>query len=181
MLYVATGDGGDSDDEGPGHLPDGNAQNLGVPLGKILHIDVDGRNSANAQYGIPRNNPFAGRLDAVHEIIAYGFRKPFRMGFGRKRGHLYMGDVDQNDIEEIDRVMAGGYGLRRIREFHITLSNAPNLAVLGFGEDAAGEIYVSGNVSGVAFSAVGVMPQLIPAPDDHGHLDEQDHDEDDDD
>ncbi len=37
--------------------------------------------------------------------------------------------------------------LRAIREFYITPSNAPNMAVLGFGEDARGEVYVTGNVT----------------------------------
>ena len=52
-LYISTGEGGNADDQGPGHGPNGNAQDLGVPLGKILRIGVNGRNSANGAYGIP--------------------------------------------------------------------------------------------------------------------------------
>lgn len=116
LLYASLGDGGGEDDVdsepfggGPivGH-GQGNAQNLAVPLGKLLRIDVDGRNSANGQYGIPPDNPFVGRQGTLPEIFAYGFRNPFRFSFDRKNGALFVGDVGQNDIEELDRVVAGG-------------------------------------------------------------------------
>lgn len=61
--------------------------------------------------------------------------------------------------------LSHGQHLRAIREFHITPSNAPNLAILGFGEDARGEIYVLGNVSGLPFGA-GVILRLAPAAND---------------
>ena len=107
-LHIPTGDGGNADDEGPGHWRGGNAQNLGVPLGKILRIDVDRGTPTNGAYGIPPDNPFVGRASALKEIFAYGFRNPFRISFDRKRGDMYAGDVGQNDIEEVDRVVAGG-------------------------------------------------------------------------
>jgi glucose/arabinose dehydrogenase len=112
MLYISVGDGGFGDDQGPGHVPGGNAQSLaaGNVLGKILRIDPHGHNSANHRYGIPRDNPFVGRRGA-DEIFAYGFRNPYRMSFDRKTGKLWVGDVGQNDIEEVDVVRAGGnYG-----------------------------------------------------------------------
>ena len=132
-LYIAMGDGGGADDadgqlfnrprdpnpecafQTPivGHQTDGNAQKLNVPLGKILRIDVDTRNSANGQYGIPRDNPFVNRPSAttVKEIWAFGFRNPFRMSFDSRTGDLFVGDVGQNDIEEVDIVRKGGnYG-----------------------------------------------------------------------
>jgi glucose/arabinose dehydrogenase len=110
-LYVSVGDGGNADDEGPGHLPGGNAQSLRAPLGKILRIDPDGRSSANGQYDIPADNPFAGVAGAVAEIYALGFRNPFRFSFDSLTGELYVGDVGQNDIEEVDVVTRGGnYG-----------------------------------------------------------------------
>jgi hypothetical protein len=215
------------------------------------------------------------RTGAIREIFAFGFRNPFRMSFDSKRGDLYVGDVGQNDIEEIDRIFPGrnsgwtvkegtlffdgrgaaegvasenpvpgrsvppglvdpiaqydthleghsvilgsvyrgdnlhelrghlvfgdfsrlfnfpsgphNYGrlfhldadsrgrkLAAIREFHITPSNAPNLAVLGFGEDTDGEIYLLGNVSGVPFGTGGVMLRLAPVHDDEHPSDDDD-------
>src|SRR5262249_40414205 len=41
-LYIATGDGGNGDDQGTGHIePGGNAQNVTTLLGKMLRIHVD--------------------------------------------------------------------------------------------------------------------------------------------
>jgi hypothetical protein len=112
MLYISLGDGGNADDEGDGHVPGGNAQSLaaGNVLGKILRINPLGRNSANGQYGIPASNPFVGKPGA-DEIFAYGLRNPFRMSFDSKTGKLWVGDVGQNDVEEVDIVTNGGnYG-----------------------------------------------------------------------
>jgi glucose/arabinose dehydrogenase len=127
FLYISMGDGGGADDtdgqlfivadgalpanEAPiiGHQGDGNAQKLNVPLGKILRIDVDGNNSTNGQYGIPADNPFVGAA-GLDEIFAFGFRNPYRFSFDPD-GRLIVGDVGQNDIEEVDVVVKGGnYG-----------------------------------------------------------------------
>jgi glucose/arabinose dehydrogenase len=111
MLYISLGDGGGRDDEGVGHSDSGNAQDPGNPLGAILRIDPMGSNSANGAYGIPADNPFVGQEDFVDEIFAYGFRNPFRFSFDMERGDLYVGDVGQDDLEEVDVVVAGGnYG-----------------------------------------------------------------------
>ena len=113
MLYVSLGDGGGADDQGVGHVQGGNGQSLapGNVLGKILRIDPLGRNSANGRYGIPPDNPFVGKPGA-NEIFAYGFRNPFRMSFD-PFGRLLVGDVGQNNIEEVDIVTSGGnYGWR---------------------------------------------------------------------
>jgi Glucose / Sorbosone dehydrogenase len=112
MLYISLGDGGFGDDQGPGHVAGGNAQSLapGNVLGKILRIDPRGSDSANHQYGIPPDNPFVGKPGA-DEIFAYGFRNPYRMSFDQSTGELWVGDVGQNDVEEVDVVRAGGnYG-----------------------------------------------------------------------
>jgi len=114
MLYVSLGDGGFANDKAPGHVAGGNAQSLadGNVLGKILRIDPRGDNSANGQYGIPPTNPFVGKQGA-DEIFAYGFRNPYRMSFDPVSGVLWVGDVGQNAIEEIDRVRVGrNYGWR---------------------------------------------------------------------
>ena len=112
LLYISLGDGGNANDEGPGHVAGGNAQSLqaGNVLGKILRIDPLGKNSANGKYGIPASNPFVGKAGA-DEIYAYGFRNPYRMSFDTHTGVLWVGDVGQNDIEEVDNVTRGGnYG-----------------------------------------------------------------------
>jgi len=113
LLYISLGDGGAGDDQAPGHAPEGNAQNLapGNVLGKILRIDPLGNNAANGAYGIPSDNPFVDRAGA-DEIYAYGLRNPFRMSFGPD-GTLWVGDVGQGAIEEVNHVVAGGnYGWR---------------------------------------------------------------------
>ncbi len=110
MLYIALGDGGAADDQGVGHAGRGNGQDRseGNVLGKILRIDPTGSSSANGQYGIPADNPFVDGPGA-DEIFAFGFRNPFRMSFDGDT--LIAADVGQNDIEEVDVVVAGGnYG-----------------------------------------------------------------------
>jgi glucose/arabinose dehydrogenase len=119
MLYISLGDGGGADDVdgqpfigGPlvGH-GNGNGQNPANVLGSILRVDPSGSNSANGQYGIPADNPFVDMQGYAAETFAYGFRNPFRFSFDMATGDLYTGDVGQNDLEEVDVVVAGGnYG-----------------------------------------------------------------------
>ncbi len=92
FLYVGTGDGGGSGDTA------NNAQNLGVLLGKILRLDVSGASG----YAIPATNPFVGVAGARGEIWAYGLRNPWRFSFDRATGDLYIGDVGQGAVEEVD-------------------------------------------------------------------------------
>jgi len=111
MLYISLGDGGAANDQGPGHTAGiGNGQDITNILGSILRINPTGTNSANGRYGIPADNPFVGQV-GVDEIYAYGFRNPFRFSIDTN-GDLYVGDVGQNDIEEIDLVSraGGNYG-----------------------------------------------------------------------
>ncbi len=107
-LYVAIGDGGAANDDGPGHSPGGNAQDNSNPFGKILRIDPHGSSSANGQYGIPNDNPFAGATPGLDEIYANGFRNPFRFSFDAPTGRLVVADVGQNNVEEIDLATLGG-------------------------------------------------------------------------
>jgi len=110
LLYISLGDGGRANDVADGHVPGGNAQSLQRIYGKLLRIDVDGTNSANGKYGIPKDNPFVGQ-NAVQEIYAYGLRNPFTYSFDRLTSDLYVGDVGQRNIEEVDLVVKGGnYG-----------------------------------------------------------------------
>jgi glucose/arabinose dehydrogenase len=94
MLYVALGDGGSGDD------PHNNAQNANSLLGKLLRIDVDG-STGGRPYGIPAGNPFANG-GGRPEVYAYGLRNPWRFSFDRTRGDLWIGDVGQSAVEEID-------------------------------------------------------------------------------
>jgi glucose/arabinose dehydrogenase len=112
LLYISIGDGGNANDVAPGHEPGGNAQSLkeGNVLGKILRINPLGRNSANGKYGIPADNPFVGK-PGNDEIFAYGLRNPYRMSFDKATGKLWVSDVGQNNLEEVDIVTKGGnYG-----------------------------------------------------------------------
>jgi hypothetical protein len=95
MLYMGFGDGGGEND------PDRNAQNLNRLLGKLLRIDP--RPARGRAYRIPRSNPYARRRGR-DEIYARGLRNPWRFSFDRRRGHLTVGDVGQDAVEEIDYV-----------------------------------------------------------------------------
>ncbi len=104
LLYIASGDGGSGGD------PQGNAQNTGNLLGKILRIDID----SATPYGIPPDNPFVA-LPGRDEIFAYGLRNPWRFSFDRMGGRLFAGDVGQGAFEEIDIIVKGGnYGWNRM-------------------------------------------------------------------
>jgi glucose/arabinose dehydrogenase len=53
-------------------------------------------------YGIPDDNPFADGVDGRPEVWVYGLRNPWRFSFDRETGDLYIADVGQNQIEEIN-------------------------------------------------------------------------------
>jgi len=94
-LWMSTGDGGSGGD------PNGNGQNKNSLLGKMLRIDV---NSDNA-YNIPPTNPFVG-VDGADEIWSYGLRNGWKYSFDRTTNNIWIADVGQNLIEEINRVPA---------------------------------------------------------------------------
>lgn len=108
MMLISLGDGGGRDDEPVGHGTIGNGQDVTTILGSVLRIDVDGRDSANGQYGIPTENPFVkgGPEGALHEILHWGLRNPFRISFDTATGDLYIADVGQGAIEELNIVRA---------------------------------------------------------------------------
>ena len=103
-LYISTGDGGSAFD------PGNRAQSLNTLLGKLLRIDVRGTNGSTGRYGIPPDNPFVHLPNARPEIWAYGLRNPWRCSFDRATGDLYIGDVGQNQIEEVDFQPASNAG-----------------------------------------------------------------------
>ncbi len=254
-LYIALGDGGGADDGQPviGHSPEGNGQDTTNPLGAVLRIDPRGTDSANGQYGIPADNPFVNTddspdADTVAEIFAYGLRNPFRFSFDTTTGVLYLADVGQNDIEEINIIESGGnYGWNRkegtftfdpngdesgfvtagdpggsdnlvdpiaqydhdegtaivggfvyrgssipalqgryvfgdfadptgsggrlfyldttgdIVELNLEDNESLGMSLLGFGQDASGEIYVLGNATGTPFGDTGLVLRMTDA------------------
>ena len=99
-LYIGFGDGGGAGD------PDDNAQNLSTFLGKMLRVDVDSGNP----YAIPPDNPFANSKDGLPEIWSWGLRNPWKYSFDRLTGDLYIGDVGQNQWEEINFLSAHAPG-----------------------------------------------------------------------
>jgi glucose/arabinose dehydrogenase len=99
-LYIGTGDGGGANDSFFN-----NAQNFAARLGKMLRVDADV--DVPPYYAIPPGNPFAGMTctggsGACPEIWALGLRNPFRFTFDALTGDMFIGDVGQNDREEID-------------------------------------------------------------------------------
>ncbi len=105
LLYLSIGDGGGH----PGGDPLRLAQNVFVFNGKVLRIDVDKKSGAR-EYGIPADNPFAGKEAAREEIYAYGMRNPWGISFD-EQGSLWCADVGQDLWEEIDHIEKGGnYG-----------------------------------------------------------------------
>jgi len=111
-LYIASGDGGGSDDQ---YL---NAQNLYSLKGKMLRIDVDGTPPGSgelcgivANYAIPPGNPFTGTNDGCDEILHFGLRNPWRFSFDALTEDMYIADVGQRDWEEVNFVRPGSSGV----------------------------------------------------------------------
>jgi glucose/arabinose dehydrogenase len=100
MLYIGMGDGGSGGD------PHRHGQNPNTLLGKLLRIDVNGN-----PYSIPRGNPYASGSGGRGEVWATGMRNPWRFAFDRTTGLLYVADVGQNELEEIDVEPASRAGL----------------------------------------------------------------------
>ncbi|MCA9601388.1 MAG: PQQ-dependent sugar dehydrogenase [Myxococcales bacterium] len=88
------------------HGPVGNGLNRNVVLGKLLRLDVDNMGGDYAAAG----NPFSG-ASGDERIWAYGLRNPWRFSFSRYTGDLYIGDVGQDTVEEIDVAPKGEGGL----------------------------------------------------------------------
>jgi len=100
-LYIGVGDGGSEGD------PLRYGQNTRVLLGKLLRIDVE---HGGATYVVPSDNPFIGNTNYAPEIWSLGLRNPWRFSFDRLNGNLFIGDVGQGAVEEIDYQAAGSAG-----------------------------------------------------------------------
>lgn len=103
MLYISLGDGGSGDD------PENNGQDSTTLLGSILRIDPTA--TGGEPYTVPADNPFVGATDGSQpEIWVWGLRNPWRMSFDADNGDLWIGDVGQDLMEEINRLPNGPDG-----------------------------------------------------------------------
>lgn len=145
-LWIGLGDGGSGGDPcnraqtlDPADLATGCGSSAPLNdslalLGKMLRVDVDATTPAgsnnlcaangdgSANYAVPADNPFAGAASNCGEIFYYGLRNPWRWSFDRQTGEVWIGDVGQNQWEEIDLVpapvrsaSAGGPAARKLR------------------------------------------------------------------
>lgn len=103
FLFIGLGDGGSAGD------PDNRAQDPQQLLGKLLRYAIDGQGQAT----VPPDNPFVGRAGFRPEIWSLGLRNPWRFSFDRAQGDLYLADVGQNRLEEVNvrTAQQGGGGL----------------------------------------------------------------------
>lgn len=118
-LYIGFGDGGSQGD------PDNIGQNPNTLLGKILRIDVN----SEPNYGIPTDNPYnTFSLEMRPEIWALGLRNPWRFSFDRATGDLYIADVGQSIVEEVNFQPADSQGGENYgwRIYEGSLVYAPN-------------------------------------------------------
>ena len=100
MLYIASGDGGQgASTTGP--------QDRATPYGKILRIDPLGTNGTGGQFGIPRDNPFAGDDGVLDEIYAIGMRDPHRFSWDPATKRMYLGHIGEHRIEAVYDVAPG--------------------------------------------------------------------------
>lgn len=100
FLYIGLGDGGSGGD------PGNRAQDSTSLLGKMLRIDIDN----GLPYTIPADNPYLSFPNVPNEIWAFGLRNPWRYSFDRETGDLYIADVGQSELEEIDFQLSSSPG-----------------------------------------------------------------------
>ncbi|MFA7446263.1 MAG: PQQ-dependent sugar dehydrogenase [Flavobacteriaceae bacterium] len=101
-LWISMGDGGSGGD------PNNNGQNKNSLLGKMLRIAVNGD---FVPYSIPADNPFADGVEGEAEIWAYGLRNAWKFSFDKETHELWIADVGQNAIEEINKTSSTEAGL----------------------------------------------------------------------
>ncbi len=91
-LYVAIGD----------NATGSNAQNLDTYHGKLLRINKDG--------SAPADNPFfsTGASEQRKRVWAYGLRNPYTFSVQPVTGKIYVNDVGQSAVEEINDATQGG-------------------------------------------------------------------------
>jgi glucose/arabinose dehydrogenase len=124
LLYGGVKTGGDPRDM---------AQSLDTLYGKLLRIDPQPRPASG--YSIPKSNPFVGADEARPETYAYGLRNPWRFSFDRATGDLWIGDVGQYILEEIDlyrwrKQPGANFGWNRLEGTRPFTRKAPEETVL---------------------------------------------------
>lgn len=121
-LYIGLGDGGSAND------PLGSGQDTNTLLATILRIEPNleaiTQNENLPGYSIPADNPFAESAangagnepdqsdEGLPEIWLYGVRNPWRFSFDSATGDLWIADVGQNEVEEINQLEASQGGGR---------------------------------------------------------------------
>ena len=120
-LYFGFGDGGSGGD------PLNSGQDTETWLGSMLRIDIDSP-SGGLNYGVPGDNPFLNDPTGRDEIWSYGLRNPWRFSFDAQDNRLYIGDVGQNDQEEVSVVTVepAGYNFGwRVKEGELCFGQTP--------------------------------------------------------
>ena len=108
LLFASLGDGGAAND------PDENGQSLATPMSSIIRIDPLNFDRGT-NYAIPQDNPFVDNPNVAPEIWAYGLRHPQHFSFDTD-GTMYIADIGQSQVEEINvGVIGANYGWR-VRE-----------------------------------------------------------------
>jgi glucose/arabinose dehydrogenase len=168
FLYFSMGDGGGANDGladmPPSHGPTGNAQNLGVSMGKVLRFDVSVPGIAIA----PPSNPFFTTVGAYQPIYAYGFRNPYDFSFDDfgpgATNALIVADVGQDAFEELDVVTIGGNygwpireGLHCFDPFHTTTPPAtcPSAGLIDPLFDYPHSVTIAGSPSPIGLAIIG--------------------------
>ncbi|MCY3662131.1 MAG: PQQ-dependent sugar dehydrogenase [bacterium] len=105
-LYLGFGDGGGGGD------PLRAGQDPHDWLGTILRIDPR-PGPGGEPYTVPAGNPFADGAAGAPEVWVWGARNPWRFSFDRITGDLWVSDVGQDLLEEINRLPAGEGGAGR--------------------------------------------------------------------
>ncbi|MBL4660003.1 MAG: PQQ-dependent sugar dehydrogenase [Alcanivoracaceae bacterium] len=132
-LYIAMGDGGHRRD------PENHAQNLNQLLGKMLRINVNpdilfknGNELVRkcgiiSNYYIPEDNPYFSDNNACDEIYFSGLRSPWKWSIDRLTGDIFIGDVGQDNVEEINFIASSSNGGENLgwscKEGHLILLN----------------------------------------------------------
>ena len=108
ILYASLGDAG------AGHDPRDYGQSLSEPHGAIIRIDPLGGDGSRG-YGIPADNPFVGQAGVAPEIWAYGLRHAQQFSWDTD-GRMFMGEIGQETVEEINLGVRGANYGWRLRE-----------------------------------------------------------------